>query len=160
MLPSSGTFSFLADFICETNNTCYDTPKEKSKTHLIRKFSEQSIEFLNKKNILESVTEILDYIPLFNKQRLDAENVSKRIMLSEILLVPVTKFNNKLTEISKNFNTTIIQILLNSTPNFNLIFSSYSADYSEPIIPIESYEHFKKVHNLINLLYGPNLEVI
>lgn len=160
MLPSGGTFSFLTDFICETNNTCYDSPKEKPKTYQIRKFSEQSIEFLNRNNILESLNEILGYVPLFNRQRLDAENVSKQIMLSNILLIPITEFSSHFTDISKNFNTTVIEILLNSTPNFNMMFSSYSTDYSEPIIPTENYEHYKKAENLINLLYGPNLEVI
>lgn len=158
-MPSGGTFSFLSDFICETNNTCYDSPKEKPKTYQIGKFSQESIEYLNKKNILESINEVLDYFPLMNQQRFQAEIFTKKIRIADILVVPIEKFNSRLSNISKQLDTTIFNMILNSTPNFNLLFSLYSANYSEPIIPSESYEHFKKAQNLLNLLYGPNLEV-
>ncbi|RNA36042.1 retinal-specific ATP-binding cassette transporter-like [Brachionus plicatilis] len=158
VLPSGGTFSFLADFICETNNTCYSSPKERPKTYQIRKFSQETIEFLNRKKILESIGELVDYVPLFNQQRQDAENVSQNISLSQILAISVSEFQNKLTNVSQMLNSSILDNFLDSTPNFNLLFSFYSANYSEPIVPKGSYGLFKKAQNLLNLLYGSNLE--
>nr|QNH67856.1 ATP-binding cassette transporter subfamily A member 1-like protein X2 [Brachionus rotundiformis] len=157
-LPSGGTFSFLSDFICETNNTCYDSPKEKPKTYQIRKFTQETIDFLNRKKILESISEFFEYIPLVSKQRQDAENLSKKLPLSDILSVPNSKFKSKLSNISEIFNSTIFNMLLDSTPNFNMLFSVYSSDYLEPIIPNGGYEHFKSAQNLLNLLYGSNVE--
>ncbi|CAF0739890.1 unnamed protein product [Brachionus calyciflorus] len=161
VLPSGGIFPFITDFICETNNTCYNSPREISKSFEFRKFTEDSISYLNSKRIPTSISKLVDYITPFNQQRFLALNISKNLQLFEVLTINETNFKNELINGSHlNFflNETLMVLVLNSIPNFNLLYSSYSSNYTEPMIPPESYEFFRKAQNLLNLLYGSQLE--
>lgn len=57
-------------------------------------------------------------------------------------------------------NDDFLSMILNSNPNFNLLYSSYTANYTDPTIQFDDENDFKKTQNLINLLYGADLEVI
>nr|UOU03309.1 ATP-binding cassette subfamily A1-like 2 [Brachionus rubens] len=156
-LPSGGIFPFLSNFICETNNTCYNSPRDIPQSYELRKFTKNSIEYLNQRDFLNSLSKIINYITPFNEQRQKALGVSKNITLSQSLNVSLFK-----QDVSSHFNLSEItfDLVLNSNPNFNLLYSSYSGNYTEPSIPSGSYDNFRRVQNLLNLLYGPSLERI
>jgi hypothetical protein len=51
---------------------------------------------------------------------------------------------------------TFLSLVLDSNPNYNYLYSNYSASYDEPM---SGFVRFKIDTNLINFLYGPDLDV-
>lgn len=64
-------------------------------------------------------------------------------------------FRPRLAEIV--LNETLVDFILDSSPNFNYLYSSYSSSYYEPILVLTLAD---VPQSLINILYGSELDLI
>ena len=79
------------------------------------------------------------------------------LTLREVLSPDPNDFKPKLIEILNTTNETLINLVLDSNPNFNYLYSSYSPSYYEPLLVLTIAD---VPQNLINILYGPELDMI
>jgi hypothetical protein len=81
--------------------------------------------------------------------------------LSECLKISDAQFRQylqfNLSLISNQIKDNQTDIFLNSNPNFNYLYSNYTESYKEPAT---TWTQFGVDPNIINLAYGPDLDVI
>ena len=71
--------------------------------------------------------------------------------------MPIEDFSRNLNQsVSNQINEAQLNYILNSNPNFNFLYSNYTKAYDEPI---KHWLNFGIDNNIINLVYGPDLEV-
>ena len=90
--------------------------------------------------------------------RNESTQITNNLTLSESLRISNEQFKLLLTNASIYpliFNDEILNKILNSNPNYNYLYSNYSSDYTEPL-----NVQFLETKSFINLLYGPDLDLI
>jgi hypothetical protein len=100
-----------------------------------------------------------DFISTVKIKRKQADILSKKINLSQTLSIPEAKFRtllriNGLAPFP--LDSYMIDLIWNSNLVFNNLYSKYSSDHFDPVAKMTQ---FKLNSNLVNLFYGPNLEV-
>ncbi len=56
-------------------------------------------------------------------------------------------------------NQTVVDNLLGSSPNFNLLFSNFSQSFQEPTGALTSFLDLQQYQKYIDILYGSKLDV-
>nr|QUF59424.1 ATP-binding cassette transporter Abca1-like2 [Brachionus angularis] len=151
-LPSGGLFPFLNSFICELDDHCYNSPRTSNKS--LKTFAQSSVEYLNKRNLIETTSSLLEYGVPFMEQRKKSLDITNNFKLKEALDLDLVDLENLIFPV--NLNETVLNLILDSIPNLNYLYSSYSNDYLDPVLEITNGQYL----NMFNLLYGSGLENI
>jgi hypothetical protein len=162
-LPSGGIFPFLRTYICELNYSCsakprYSPPLDIQLTNLSQ-LSIDSLNILNQNDTIYSLTQLIDFINTILRQRAQSNQIVDMFTLANSTRLENSQLeqsiaNLNLTNIGSN--ATIINMILNSNPNFNLLYSNYSQSVIEPLALFNTFGVSQK---LIDFLYGNNLDV-
>jgi hypothetical protein len=164
-LPSSGLLPFLQGVACQLNESCYSLPQDNdappsqnsSSTNQLNQLTQlafDTFEFFNRPEVISSAVTLAntfrDFIEIRNKAGLITQNLT----LSQYLLVSVGSLNIQLNSITND--SILVNGLLNSNPNYNYLYSNYSKNVTNINTQLESFLSSQ----LIDLAYGPDLDVI
>ncbi len=161
-LPSNGILPFFRTFICELNYTCFHQPRDENYNPDFTKLTEltyETLELINQPDFISSGSQLVGVVNLIIKQRDEASKITRSMSLDQTLVISITEFNNTMQSlvISKEINSTIINLMLTSNPNFNYLYSNSTKTYTEPLF---QFVLFGAPQELINVLYGPDLDLI
>lgn len=79
--------------------------------------------------------------------------------LKDVLRINLNSFEQKMIDlklIPVAINETLKQIVFNSNPNFNYLYSNYSASYDDPLDRV----NISLGGSILNVLYGSDLDLI
>ena len=167
-MPSSGVVPFIRGWMCELNNSCSAVPREtyhSDELFQLTNLGSGVFDFTNRADISNALNSIVDFSKLIVAKRAEATALSNSIKLRDVLLMSMdgvdgaTFLENLLTQLTlspKPINSDYLNIILDSNPNFNYLYSNYSNNYSEPL---SDYVPNTVPLYALNLLYGANLEV-
>ena len=162
-LPSSGILPFLRSYICELNYSCSATPRYSPPLDIqltnLSQLSIDSLNILNQKDTIYSLTQLVDFINTNLKQRAQSNQITNMFTLSNATRLDNSQLQQSIASLNLTnigSNMTIINMIINSNPNFNLLYSNYSQSIQEPLALFNTFGVSQK---LIDFLYGSNLDV-
>ena len=168
-LPSSGLLPFMRSYVCELNNSCAAEPRSFNYTRQLYNLSESSlavIATLNRAHAVDSVRLLATYTRHVGEQIKQAGAFSSRLPLGQYLLIARDDFASQLVDTRSDpvaqqlLNDTLAAILA-ANPNFNLLYSNFSAPYVDPLgimLASASASSAAVPQAAIDLLYGPGLD--
>lgn len=112
------------------------------------------MQFATQSETSSSLNIIFNYVNLIRNQREDAAQITGSLTLSKSIDINTNDFIADLAYLSLTQQT--LEAILESNPDFNYLYSNYSQTYQEPIS-----QFFRPAgsQSIINLLYGPDLDV-
>jgi hypothetical protein len=161
-LPSSGLVPFLRSYMCELNFSCSHQPRNSFYDNNILELTNLThnvLKFANQPDVVSSVATLIQFVQVIGKQREEAAAVTANLTLLELIKSNETQFRQYLVTLGvapAPLDDSLFAMIMGSKPNFNYLYSNYSENYTEPV---NKWMHFGIDQNLINLLYGPDLDV-
>ncbi|CAF0791152.1 unnamed protein product [Brachionus calyciflorus] len=162
-LPSAGVIPFIRGYICNLNFSCSQTPHDlysNGELYSLTSLTSDTLNFLNQPNVVSSTRTLAKVANRLIAIRSQSAQVTKNLTLSESLFISQDNFKNLLSNISlypSLLNESTVNTILKSNPNYNYLYSNYSADYTEPL---SFNDNLPEAKFAINLIYGPDLELI
>ncbi|RNA31837.1 ATP-binding cassette sub-family A member 1, partial [Brachionus plicatilis] len=163
-LPSAGILPFIQGFICNLNHSCYVTPQSSyasSEFIQLINLTSDTLEFLNRPQVLQNVLTLAKFINTSLEIRDQSAQKTSGLNLSQSLRITEQQFKSELNAYSlypSVLNETVVNIILNSRPNYNYLYSNYSADSTEPLL-IFNFGQSNQIRPFLNFFYGPDLEL-
>nr|APD26544.1 ATP-binding cassette transporter subfamily A member 1-like X1 protein [Brachionus koreanus] len=163
-LPSAGIIPFVQGLICNLNHSCYETTQNSYQNTEFFQFlnlTSDTLEFFNQPQVIQNALTIARFINSSMRIRSESSEITKALNLSQSLRISEQQFKNALNISSlypSPLNETIFDKILNSTPNYNYLYSNYSKDSTEPI-DFLNFGQLDQVRPLLNFFYGPDLEL-
>lgn len=120
-----------------------------------------SLEFLNRPSVVQNVRNLSRFVSTYIRIRSQSAIVTNSLKLSQSLSITDQKFKSFLSNFSLYpdiLNEKVVNKILNSTPNYNYLYSNYSADSTEPI-PIFDSNQINQIEPFVSFLYGPDLDL-
>ncbi len=157
----------MRGLLCELNNSCYSLPQDEdvpflnqnrdSLTDLI-KLATELFQFVNHPEVISSGTTLANFFKDFTIIRNQATLKSQNISLSQYLYMSLNEFNQKLFSITNN--SVLVDNLMQSNPNYNYLYSSFSKKITEKNM-LEAFliNRLDNPQQIIDLLYGSDLDV-
>nr|UOU03308.1 ATP-binding cassette subfamily A1-like 1 [Brachionus rubens] len=160
-LPSAGILPFVRGYICNLNFSCSQSPQDMYSTVEFTRFTQlttDTLTFLNQPTVIESSKKLAKLAQRLIQIRSQSAQVTKTLTLSQSLKITNQQFKNLLNDLYPDYlNDTIVNTILNSNPNYNYLYSNYTTSYNEPI-PFTG--QIAQVKPFLNILYGPDLQLI
>nr|QNH67855.1 ATP-binding cassette transporter subfamily A member 1-like protein X1 [Brachionus rotundiformis] len=162
-LPSAGLLPFIQGLICNLNHSCYLTPQSSNQsielTQLIN-LTSGTLEFLNRPQVVQNALILANLVNSSLAIRSQSAQITSQLNLSSSLWITDQQFKSVLNASSlypSVLNETVVYKILNSTPNYNYLYSNYSKDATEPI-PLLNFDQTNQLAPFINFFYGPDLD--
>lgn len=151
--------------ICNLNHSCYETPQnsadsQSSEFFQLINLTSDSLEFLNRPNVFQNILILSRFVNTSIRLRSQSAQVTNSLNLSQSLSISDQQFKSVLSNLllyPDILNETVVNKILNSTPNYNYLYSNYSADSTEPI-PFLNLIQNNQIEPFMSFLYGPDLD--
>jgi hypothetical protein len=153
---------FVRSYVCELNFSCYhQKPNSFFDTNIyeVTNLTFNMLQLANQPDVSTSISTLIQFMQTIQDQRAQAAVITQNLSLADSIQSNETQFKDKLAALGLSpspLGDSLLGMILGSTPNFNYLYSNFSANYTEPV---NKWMHLGINQNLVNLLYGPDLDV-
>lgn len=152
----------MRSYVCGLMSGCsskiYDATEFNQKFYKLTQISSDYLDLANQPSIVEKFNTVNDAVQLTIQVREETIKITRRIKLRDVLIMDEVDFEELLYKMLNN--DTIVQLIMDSNPNFNNLYSNYSKTYEEPLLQFMDQKNSTLSNALVNILYGPDLDLI